>query len=635
MRERLRRTWSSLTPAGKLCLVLALLVVTGATMAWALDGDGDGMSDEFESFFGLNQQTDDSTENPDGDFLDNAGESALWTDPLFSDTDRDGWTDGADSNAVSRGVIPWGDPIFVRTSEVVYTWPDWMVAAFKAGGEWATNTPAWQATAEDTNAAALNIEVDRIVLTNDVRVRMGLSRSEGATFYLDLYDTNGVVKITNAIGNILDDMGTGTTKTIFVPLETNQTAVGLAFRRGTGEVTVLESVVYVDDDGDGLDRDQEIQVGTSDILADTDGDGFSDAEEVVAMTSPLDIGSHPPTPPTVCNGSGAAYISPTNATLRGTVVATGCAPTAVFCYWGTADGGTNPAAWTGAAALGVKPVGDVSLTVTGLQPNTTNFYRFSATNSAGTSWAPEGTVFVTTRFRYAMQVSFGGYSNAETLTNFPVMIVLSNNVGGSGFSYSQFASPSGKDLRFTNVVSGPLNYEIDTWDTNGVSVLWVQVPLFASNANVWALWGDPDHAAAPLHVSRTGRHGIAHSEPYGILGKLLRTRRRVERITLTQPAMAVTGYSMVMTMLWGRLAGRRISTIRVQSTGLSSLAWFGRQRTSASPSGSTPGTEPTTIKVWGQWPRGAVSFTSRRVSARCMLALQTTAPAGLLCRMEP
>lgn len=42
-----------------------------------------------------------------------------------------------------------------------------------------------------------------------------------------------------------------------------------------------------DDDGDGLVKSTEFELGTSDLLADTDGDGYNDGEEVAGGYNPL------------------------------------------------------------------------------------------------------------------------------------------------------------------------------------------------------------------------------------------------------------------------------------------------------------------------------------------------------------
>lgn len=289
MTERLRRTWRGLAPGWRLFVVLALLVATGAAVAWALDGDEDGMPDAFEIFFGLNPLVNDSAGNPDSDGLDNLAESALWTDPFAADTDRDGFADGSDSNPVSRAYLPWGDPAFTATNETRYAWPAWMVAAFKDGGEWDANVPAWRVEAGETNAAGLNIAFDRALLTNDLRMRLDLDGAAGSELYLDLYGTNEAVVASNVLDNLFLSGGTGEVRVYSVPLEAHPEAAGLRLRHGTGEVGVAGGLLYVDKDGDGLDADQEAQLGTSDALSDSDGDGFGDWEETfIYGTGPAD-----------------------------------------------------------------------------------------------------------------------------------------------------------------------------------------------------------------------------------------------------------------------------------------------------------------------------------------------------------
>jgi hypothetical protein len=100
---------------------------------------------------------------------------------------------------------------------------------------------------------------------------------------------------------------------------------------------------------------------------------------------------------------------------------------------------------------------------------------------------------------YRMPVFFPGYTNrAETLTHFPVLVVLSNGVGAGGFSYTgtPFASSSGYDLRFTDASDRTnLNYEIESWNTNGASHVWVQVPALRGDGSgqIWARWGAPSN----------------------------------------------------------------------------------------------------------------------------------------------
>jgi hypothetical protein len=83
------------------------------------------------------------------------------------------------------------------------------------------------------------------------------------------------------------------------------------------------------------------------------------------------------------------------------------------------------------------------------------------------------------------------------LSDFPVLVRLSPSL--PGFNYSHFADPMGGDLRFTD--SGGTRVipsEIDEWNTNGESTVWVQVPaLSGTNAAIWAYWGNPADTVPP------------------------------------------------------------------------------------------------------------------------------------------
>lgn len=85
--------------------------------------------------------------------------------------------------------------------------------------------------------------------------------------------------------------------------------------------------------------------------------------------------------------------------------------------------------------------------------------------------------------------SFLGYGRGETLTNFPALLVLGTNI--LGFSYTNFASPQGWDLRITETNSTQeLPYEIEDWNTNGNSYVWVKLPRLTRNGSPLSLsWG--------------------------------------------------------------------------------------------------------------------------------------------------
>lgn len=79
-----------------------------------------------------------------------------------------------------------------------------------------------------------------------------------------------------------------------------------------------------------------------------------------------------------------------------------------------------------------------------------------------------------------MPITFN-YRDFEPLTNFPVLIVLGPS--RPGFSYSQFSSAQGADLRFADSAGNELPYEIEQWNTSGNSYVWVRLPKLLGNGN--------------------------------------------------------------------------------------------------------------------------------------------------------
>ncbi|MEM7395584.1 MAG: DUF2341 domain-containing protein, partial [Verrucomicrobiota bacterium] len=116
-----------------------------------------------------------------------------------------------------------------------------------------------------------------------------------------------------------------------------------------------------------------------------------------------------------------------------------------------------------------------------------------------------------------VKITFCGYPRNEPLINFPALVVLSTNV--SGFAYSQFA-PNGEDLRFLDASQTMLlPHEIESWSTNGDSLVWVRVPSLTSNACIYAFWGDPSATAHPVYST----NGATWSENYEAVWHLDRT----------------------------------------------------------------------------------------------------------------
>jgi autotransporter-associated beta strand protein len=112
-------------------------------------------------------------------------------------------------------------------------------------------------------------------------------------------------------------------------------------------------------------------------------------------------------------------------------------------------------------------------------------------------------------FEYQMTLTFPGYTGSAGLTNIPLLVVLSPAL--PGFDYSQFATPDGSDLRFRLVGGGSLlNHEIDTWDPEGESRVWVQVPTLTTNTAILMSWGNTALTNPPASLT----NGATWSQNY-------------------------------------------------------------------------------------------------------------------------
>ena len=134
-----------------------------------------------------------------------------------------------------------------------------------------------------------------------------------------------------------------------------------------------------------------------------------------------------------------------------------------------------------------------------------------------------------------------GYTGASTLSGFPVLVRIAEN-SPSGFSYDDLQSKTtGADIAFVGMDGTGLPFEIDTWNTNGTSLIWVRLPSMRNgtqfvmcwgsassgkavcNANPWSaytgVWhmgetGTPS-ASAPVTIHDSTANGLDGSTPVG------------------------------------------------------------------------------------------------------------------------
>jgi len=89
-----------------------------------------------------------------------------------------------------------------------------------------------------------------------------------------------------------------------------------------------------------------------------------------------------------------------------------------------------------------------------------------------------------------------GYAGQSPLSGFPVLVRLAAG-SPSGFSYADLHSPSnGADLAFVDMLGAGLPFEIDTWDTNGTSLVWVRLPSMSSGTQFVMCYGSDSSGKA-------------------------------------------------------------------------------------------------------------------------------------------
>lgn len=92
-----------------------------------------------------------------------------------------------------------------------------------------------------------------------------------------------------------------------------------------------------------------------------------------------------------------------------------------------------------------------------------------------------------TQFECSFNIKFSGYRGSSTLTDFPVLVRLS--AGLNDFKYSKCRIVNGGDLRFADADGNLLASEVDTWNENGTSLVWVKVPALNKNTTIKAYYG--------------------------------------------------------------------------------------------------------------------------------------------------
>jgi len=143
--------------------------------------------------------------------------------------------------------------------------------------------------------------------------------------------------------------------------------------------------------------------------------------------------------PTVTT-SAASSIEATTARLNGNVTATGGENATVTVYWGTSNGGTNPASWAsnGTPTSPSQPQGAASFykDVSSLSPGTLYYFNAKATNSGGTGWGTSQNFTTKPAAPTGVSATDGTYTDK-------VVVNWTNSAGATGYQVYRDGSPLG------------------------------------------------------------------------------------------------------------------------------------------------------------------------------------------------
>jgi autotransporter-associated beta strand protein len=203
----------------------------------------------------------------------------------------------------------------------------------------------------------------------------------------------------------------------------------------------------------------------------------------------LVYGELAPTGPFNFSALSASSVTTTSAVLQATLEVPETNAT-VYAHWWLDGGSTNSAyvgAWTNEAST------NISVEATGLAAGTEYFYTFSGSNDTTNVLHDSSESFWTTAApgKRSMKITFTNFSGRTTLNNFPLLVKLT---AANTKNYGGFLDPTnGYDLRFydnAGLGGTALNYEFESFDSSGESLIWVEVSALTHNGAIWASWGD-------------------------------------------------------------------------------------------------------------------------------------------------
>lgn len=223
-------------------------------------------------------------------------------------------------------------------------------------------------------------------------------------------------------------------------------------------------------------------------------------------------------PVPLVSNSGATNIAPTHACFNGSLTSTGGAPTTVWLYWGTMDGGTSKAGWGNSNYFGVVPASTLSSNIVTLSPETTYWYRYYATNAYGDCWANPSWVCTTPSAGSTPLTGYDAWAASimNGLTN------ATDCAAGDGYpnllKYATGSSPTNSDglARTGTVMSNGVCWLTFNRNTNASDVTFIVEAATNLTASAWLCIATNFHNGGWQPADLVDEAGIGVTNPVSV-----------------------------------------------------------------------------------------------------------------------
>ncbi|MBQ6102440.1 MAG: DUF2341 domain-containing protein, partial [Kiritimatiellae bacterium] len=161
----------------------------------------------------------------------------------------------------------------------------------------------------------------------------------------------------------------------------------------------------------------------------------------------------------------------------------------------------------------------------------------------------------------------------EPLSDFPLLVRLGSGI--QGFDYADFRQ-NGADILVTDTEDRPLPHELENWDTDGESRLWVQVPSVAEGTTIRVYYGT-DATVDEVDGMWSGYAGVWHLNEAGDGAVQI-----LDSTTNHLDGVAASGNKGSLAVAGGQLGGaRRIAQDNDHAPGIVVPATSGAQKAAA------------------------------------------------------